>query len=67
MWILKFPRIMTGVKLERKIVIWVSNSLRMRLRGLRFKMGFYLLHICTEKLNALENKTVTLLMMCTLS
>lgn len=67
MWILKFPRIMTGVKLARKIVIWVSNSLRMRLRGLRFKMGFYLLHICTEKRNVLENKTITMLTICTLS
>lgn len=40
--ILTFPRIMTGVMLARKIVIWVLKSLRMRPRGLRFKMGLLL-------------------------
>lgn len=48
MWIAKFPKIMRGVMLQREIAIWVLKTLRMRLKGLRFKTGLYLLHICTE-------------------
>lgn len=55
-WILKFPRIMTGVTLERKTGTWVLQSLRLRPTDLRLKTGLCLLHICTEKLNTVGNK-----------
>lgn len=67
MWILKFPRITTRVTLERKIVIWVSKSLKMRQRDPGFQTGLCLLYICTEKLNMAGEQSITMSAMCTLS
>lgn len=46
--------------MERKIVIWVLKSFRMRQRDLGFKTGFCLFHICIEEFNMVEEKPITM-------